>query len=670
MKRVLFCLFFLYAQLLRAQSVSKECMLASPLDTVSEYCSADHQFNNNNPTKIKWLKFTAKAFDVNINVSGKGSGGTLVSPDVKLYSDCSGTELVGSVISENNVTSLYKGALVIGNTYYIGVSGAGKASGTFKICLNNFDPVLKAGQDCATASFLCSTQTISQNNVTGAGLNNNEGKGTCLDAGGQATESNSVWYKWQAANNGTLVFTITPNSIHDDIDWVLFDLGTSGDCSNVNPANAIRCKAGYGVDNVDCPTDTVYYKTGLDFSEKDLSEPAGCGKGQNGKVKFVASQQGHYYGLLINNFSSGNNGFTLSFTDQKGKAGTVVFAGPQPSFTYTAVSGCSENTQYVFTSQTTNYDSLKWSFGDGATLVNAPGNGPQTVTYASGGIKTITLQATGQGGCTVTASQQIKVSVKPPLPVLKADKTSYCVNDTVTIRATTAPNITYSWTGPNNFRSDSAVAVISVKGEEMAGNYRLVTHSFQCSSDTATIMLSAPLVTPVADFHTDPAGVNALYGPVNMQFLNDSRNADSFLWDFGDGGSSTGRDPAHTYHRKGSYSVKLTASRGNACVVSVIKYSLVIIANNNYIFIPNTFTPNGDGINDLFNVTITNINNYHIQLFTRWGQPLFESRNILTSWDGTYNGKPLPFGVYYYVIDAVGTDGEAIKKSGYITLIR
>ena len=129
-------------------------------------------------------------------------------------------------------------------------------------------------------------------------------------------------------------------------------------------------------------------------------------------------------------------------------------------------------------------------------------------------------------------------------------------------------------------------------------------------------------------------------------------------------------NPGHVYTYKGTYNVRLTAYRNNSCSVSVFKYSLVIIQDNSYIFIPNTFTPNNDGINDLFNVTITNVSNYHIRLFSRWGQPIFESKDVLNSWDGNFNGKKMPSGVYYYVIDAVSTDGESINRSGYITLIR
>ncbi|MDB5125512.1 MAG: type sorting protein, partial [Mucilaginibacter sp.] len=300
-----------------AQGVIPACVLAPPLAQTINYCSADQQYNNANVAKSAWFQFTTTGFDVNITVSGAGAAGTLTAPQIRLFSDCGGTELVGSSVSSNNITSLYKGGLIIGNTYYIEITGENDATGTFKLCLNNYNPIVKPGQDCATSSFLCSTQTISQQNVSGAGLNNDEAKGTCLSTPGQVSESNSIWYKWQAANNGTLVFTITPSNTNDDIDWVLFDLGPSGDCANVNPANAIRCKAGYGIATPECPKDTPYYKTGLDFNETDLTEPPGCGKGQNGKLKFITMAAGHVYGLLINNFSSGANGFTLAFTDQQ-----------------------------------------------------------------------------------------------------------------------------------------------------------------------------------------------------------------------------------------------------------------------------------------------------------------------------------------------------------------
>ncbi|HWZ16555.1 MAG TPA: gliding motility-associated C-terminal domain-containing protein [Mucilaginibacter sp.] len=652
------------------QPVIRDCIVAQPLAQTVNYCSSDQQYTNANLSKSAWFQFTTTGFDVNITVGGAGAEGTLVVPQIRLFSDCSGTELVGSSVSSNNITSLYKGGLIIGNTYYIEVTGENDAMGTFKLCLNNYNPIVKPGQDCATSSFLCSTQTISQQNVSGAGLNNDEAKGTCLSTPGQVSESNSIWYKWQAANNGTLVFTITPSNTKDDIDWVLFDLGPSGDCANVNPANAIRCKAGYGIATPECPKDTPYYKTGLDFTDKDLTEPPGCGKGQNGKLKFITMVQGHVYGLLINNFSSGANGFTLAFTDQQGVTGTGAFVGPLAGIAYTGQSNCTASQPFTFTSTSAHYDSLKWSFGPGASIQTGTTPGPYVINYGTPGVKTVTLQAISKEGCIVVATQQVTVGIKPPPPVIQADKQQFCVNDTVRLQAQIAPGNTYSWTGPANFHTDSSVAVISITGSQAAGIYKLVINSYGCLSDSGSYSLPAPLPTPVAAFHTTPPAVNAMYGPVNIQFINDTFNADTFLWDFGDGATSTLKNPTHTYSQKGQFSVKLTASLSNACYSSATQSSVVIIQNNNFLSIPNTFTPNGDGINDLFNVTITNIKSYHIRIFDRWGSLLYESKDIGSSWNGIYQGKQAPFGVYYYIINAVGTDNAVLKRAGYVAVIR
>jgi gliding motility-associated-like protein len=84
--------------------------------------------------------------------------------------------------------------------------------------------------------------------------------------------------------------------------------------------------------------------------------------------------------------------------------------------------------------------------------------------------------------------------------------------------------------------------------------------------------------------------------------------------------------------------------------------------------VPNTFTPNGDGINDKW--VIENLNlypNHIIQVFNRYGQIVFESKNYLKPWDGTYKGKPLSSGTYYYIIDL---DGKRVTKKGYITIIK
>ena len=95
----------------------------------------------------------------------------------------------------------------------------------------------------------------------------------------------------------------------------------------------------------------------------------------------------------------------------------------------------------------------------------------------------------------------------------------------------------------------------------------------------------------------------------------------------------------------------------------ILRYQVVI-------FIPNTFTPNGDGINDVFNVKITSLKTYHISIFNRLGSKLFDGYDLANAWAGTYQGHPVPIGTYYYVIDAVSLNDDNLKESGFVTVLR
>jgi len=154
--------------------------------------------------KDVWYTFRPQYYDVNITVSGNvtGSGpGTLQSPLVALYTttDCLNfNELIGPTSTSNNVTTLYRGGLAknLGQVYYIRVSAANNNVGTFELCISNYTPPLKAGQDYSTASPLCSKGSFTQTNVVGAGGNNREAAGTCLDnvPPGFPIEFNDVLY--------------------------------------------------------------------------------------------------------------------------------------------------------------------------------------------------------------------------------------------------------------------------------------------------------------------------------------------------------------------------------------------------------------------------------------------------------------------------------------------
>ena len=87
------------------------------------------------------------------------------------------------------------------------------------------------------------------------------------------------------------------------------------------------------------------------------------------------------------------------------------------------------------------------------------------------------------------------------------------------------------------------------------------------------------------------------------------------------------------------------------------------------LYVPNTFTPNGDGLNDNFGAYGEAINDYSMEIYDRWGALIFKTASANEKWDGNYKGKPSPQGSYAYKIAALGPDGKTTTKQGTVNLI-
>lgn len=87
------------------------------------------------------------------------------------------------------------------------------------------------------------------------------------------------------------------------------------------------------------------------------------------------------------------------------------------------------------------------------------------------------------------------------------------------------------------------------------------------------------------------------------------------------------------------------------------------------VYVPNTFTPNGDGLNDTFGIAGEAISDFRMQIFNRWGQLIFETKNANERWDGTYEGEKVPQGVYVYKIIAKSPGGQRHNKEGNLNVI-
>jgi gliding motility-associated-like protein len=173
---------------------------------------------------------------------------------------------------------------------------------------------------------------------------------------------------------------------------------------------------------------------------------------------------------------------------------------------------------------------------------------------------------------------------------------------------------------------------------------------------------------PLAQFTYSPAHPDIVNSSV--YFYNQSTSTYACEWSFGDGHFSTLTNPYHHYTDTGYFHVVLIVETEHGCQDTAEAH--IRVKDIYSIYIPNAFTPDGDGLNEEFSPLTRNLDpdQYIMRIFDRWGQMLFETTDINVGWDGTYNGKPCWTGAYVYDISYVDMDGILRKETGSVNLIR
>lgn len=136
-----------------------------------------------------------------------------------------------------------------------------------------------------------------------------------------------------------------------------------------------------------------------------------------------------------------------------------------------------------------------------------------------------------------------------------------------------------------------------------------------------------------------------------ISFLPGSTSANSYNWDFGDGTSDNKTYTQHIYQSSGEYEVSLITNFGTQCA-EVSKVNLDIErTEEKHLYIPNTFTPNVDGLNELFEIVGIEIcNEYKLVIFDRWGSTIYQTTDLNNFWDGTFKGERVQSGIYPYLL--------------------
>jgi len=141
-------------------------------------------------------------------------------------------------------------------------------------------------------------------------------------------------------------------------------------------------------------------------------------------------------------------------------------------------------------------------------------------------------------------------------------------------------------------------------------------------------------------------------------------------WDFGDGAGASERDPVHVFNKSGEFEVVLRAYDIYGCS-SVQRKPVRVLEKDEWVTIPNAFTPNGDGLNDFFRPVLKGVVSFEMNIFNYWGEHLFFQQGLEgNGWDGTHKGKLLPTGNYVYKISFTTISGESMQKAGTLTIVR
>lgn len=186
-----------------------------------------------------------------------------------------------------------------------------------------------------------------------------------------------------------------------------------------------------------------------------------------------------------------------------------------------------------------------------------------------------------------------------------------------------------------------------------------------------TVVLASLFPTLIADFAYSPNGI--IYDKSEVIFTDLSTGSpDLWEWTFGAYDMSTQENPTHIFDSPGIYNVNLEIiDSQSGCKSSISK--LIQIYSEKSVYVPNAFTPGSGNLNNIFLPILNGFDpmSYHLTIFNRWGEMLFESYDMSQGWDGSYGGELVENGIYVWTITATEENSDSREQyTGHITLIR
>lgn len=382
----------------------------------------------------------------------------------------------------------------------------------------------------------------------------------------------------------------------------------------------------------------------------------------NGMVADLTASGANTY-----NWSNGNSGSSIQVTPSttstysvtgtdanscSASSSATVTVSPSPILSLSATADyCagSNGTAGVVASGASNPYTYIWS--------TIPIQTNPDVSNLSAGIYYVTV--TDSNGCSSSAS--VTVPSEPGFSITADTEVEHCLQNDGLINLTAINNtlpLTYIWAHDNMLNNPSASGLSS-------GNYLVTITDGLCSQSMQINVGSYD--GPDAGFIAQPSNLSVDDGPV--QITDASSGAISWFYDFGEGGYSIESDPSYSYAVPGNYQIMQIVTDEFGCLDTA--YNEVIVVESYAIYIPNAFSPNGDGLNDYFRPSGIGIDpdNFQMWIYDRWGNLMFQTSNINSYWDGNVQGKSykdINQDVYSYRIILKSTAGKDFEYYGHV----
>ena len=473
---------------------------------------------------------------------------------------------------------------------------------------------------------------------------------------------------------GQATLTANPDIAGGTYSWNTFPTPATTQSITVQPSSTSTFTVVYTSPN-NCPSQSATATVSVtDVPSVVLNDINVC-EGQSGNLTAVPSVPGGVFSWTPGGMGSA----TLSVTPDSSMNVSVVYIlngcpsisdtafvtvinTPSVSIADTAI--CANQTATLTAIPSTQGGTFLWSTGGTTSSINVNPTSTSlySVTYFDNGCASPTAFAT--------------VTVDPiPVVSFDVDITEGCLPLTVNLTNTTLNTTNCTWNIENN-------GVLNECGElsytfQTAGCYDISLTTDSPNGCTNTLMLSdliCAYASPNADFSLSATELNVSDPIVTIN--NNSTGAVDYIWNYGDNTTDTSiyNPESHLFegYLDSMYTISLIAISENGCVDSM---NQIITFNDDVtIYAPNSFTPDEDGLNEIWLPVISsgiNTNSYQLRIFNRWGQEFFATNNILQGWDGTYLGDKVQDGTYSFQL-TYSKSGQTKKNVivGHINLIR